>query len=272
MATTPEERARGTAATPKSDGAHLFDFYEPDLEDQLLKILMYGPQGSGKTTLIASAQAVPEMADVLIVNVEGGMLSLADPKIYGAKKKPKVYDYSDYNDFKKLLIWLKKEGHKQFKTLGIDSYSHLMATVLKEIAEENPKKQGEDTVNKEDYGTQTIRAQKLAAFMRHLPMNVIAVTHELAEEETGVIGPNMRVKIKAPLEALFDIEGRLWKSEVKDDKEADDPKKKFVRKALFQPIGKYTCKDRSPGERLPTVIENPNMQIIRDYVVGKRTK
>lgn len=39
-------------------------------------MLVYGESGSGKTTLAGSSDAVPEMRKVLIVDIEGGTLSL----------------------------------------------------------------------------------------------------------------------------------------------------------------------------------------------------
>ena len=45
-------------------------------EDQHLNILVYGYPGAGKTTLAASAQEHPDLADVLFLNIEGGLLSV----------------------------------------------------------------------------------------------------------------------------------------------------------------------------------------------------
>ena len=42
-----------------------------------MKILIYGPQGVGKTYLAATAQDHPAMRDVLFLNVEGGLMTIA---------------------------------------------------------------------------------------------------------------------------------------------------------------------------------------------------
>jgi hypothetical protein len=47
-------------------------------EHRFIKCLFYGPFGSGKSSLAASAVDVPEMNDILIVDAESGTMSVAD--------------------------------------------------------------------------------------------------------------------------------------------------------------------------------------------------
>jgi len=42
-----------------------------------MKILVYGPQGAGKTYLAATAQDHPAMRDVLFLSIEGGLMTVA---------------------------------------------------------------------------------------------------------------------------------------------------------------------------------------------------
>lgn len=62
-----------------------------------LKMLVYGPHGSGKTTLGGSACDVPDMRDVLLVNAESGDMSLEDnPRV---KASEFIHDTGPITDF-----------------------------------------------------------------------------------------------------------------------------------------------------------------------------
>ena len=49
----------------------------PDIFTNKMNILIYGDPGSGKTHLAGTAQDVPEMADVHVFNIDGGIMTLA---------------------------------------------------------------------------------------------------------------------------------------------------------------------------------------------------
>ena len=57
--------------------------YKPSVKDHYLKALIMGNPGVGKTTTATSALAVPEMCDVLFLNVEKGTLAITDLSAFG---------------------------------------------------------------------------------------------------------------------------------------------------------------------------------------------
>ena len=49
----------------------------PEIFTDKMNILIYGDPGAGKTYLAGTAQDVPNMADVHVFNVDGGIMTLA---------------------------------------------------------------------------------------------------------------------------------------------------------------------------------------------------
>src|SRR5215211_5113491 len=78
-------------------------------------MLVYGQSGVGKTTLAGSADSVPEMRKVLVIDVEGGVLSLKDrfPEVETVRVRTWEKMGEVYED---LSI-----GRHDFQTIIIDS-------------------------------------------------------------------------------------------------------------------------------------------------------
>lgn len=72
-----------------SPGAFAIASMQKSAEDQhqYLNMLIYGPHGGGKTTLLGSSVDIPEMQDVLVVMAEGGSVVFEDnPRITESNK------------------------------------------------------------------------------------------------------------------------------------------------------------------------------------------
>jgi hypothetical protein len=255
-------------------------FYTPTKEHLWIKALFYGDPGVGKTTLGASAQAVPEMQDVLILNIEGGLMSIVNPEVYGAETLPKVIDYQDYSTVQALVNYLYREKHG-FKTLFVDSLSELAKVDVDQIASSQSAsrvamgKGTADDIFLEDYGRNTKRMRRVIRALRNLPMHVIMSAHAMTLDEKNSqspIVPAIREGIRYSAEGMFDIIGYMYiKAEPKTD--ADDEKDMVLRRrCLFRSLNRYTApKDRTPGQKLPMIMEEPSMKAIYDYFTGKVT-
>ena len=94
-----------------------------------MKILVYGPQGAGKTYLAATAQDHPAMRDVLFLSIEGGLMTVAHRGDIMAEDIASTKALED-------IFWKianKDPEYARFKTLVIDSGTELQTMNLEEV-------------------------------------------------------------------------------------------------------------------------------------------
>jgi DNA polymerase III delta prime subunit len=193
--------AEATTPTTSPPPALKLAVYKPEVDMQHLKILIYGPPGVGKTTLAASAQAVKSMQEVLMVNIEGGMLSITDPAVYKAANVPDVVDLENFDFVTQLFRYLRAPGHK-YKTVVIDSLSELNKVNLDDVIAKKRAAGGKnasaDDVFLEDYGTNTKQMRRVVRGFRDLPLNVIMTCHDAPNdnEPNSVIGPALTKSLR----------------------------------------------------------------------------
>ena len=100
-----------------------------------LNVLIYGDPGSGKTYLAGTAQDVPEMANVHVFNIDGGLLTLAGRGDIQAADIHSVAELEE--EFYKIV-----NGHEDYagiKTVVIDNISELQTLALESEAMANFK-------------------------------------------------------------------------------------------------------------------------------------
>lgn len=259
---------------PDAPGVAL-GFYRPTLTNYHLKMLIYGDPGVGKTTLAATALNHPAMAEVLVLNIEGGIMSVVEANEVGLASTPMVKDISTLAELEQVFWYLRTEQHS-FRTLVIDSYSELTklsldAIVAREI-ETNAKRRHTniDEVWLDDYGTMTKQMRRITRQIRDLPMHVILTCHAAASQDKDKneqIGPSLTAKLRESVIGYMDVVAYMY-TRVEEDGET----KKIVRGVLTQPFGKWIAKDRSPGGRIGMFIEGNlvNMPTIYGRITGER--
>ncbi len=145
-----------------------------------MKILVYGPQGAGKTYLAATAQDHPAMRDVLFLSIEGGLMTVAHRGDIMAEDIPSTDALED-------IFWKianKDPKYAQFKTLVIDSGTELQTMNLEEIVrqaiEKETKQKGDkarktdiDEFWQDDYGKSTNQLKRIFRWYKSLPINII---------------------------------------------------------------------------------------------------
>lgn len=139
-----------------------------------LKVLVYSIAGVGKTYLAGTAGYEPAMAPVLVLNLEGGLDSIAH--------MPNV-NYENIRSIKQLekIMWSlrDKDGEwdgVKYKTVAIDSASEMQLLSLDGIVQEKQKRNANrniDDVYLEDYGTSTRQLVRIFRGFRDLDMHVI---------------------------------------------------------------------------------------------------
>ncbi len=270
---TPPGEARGSAAPAKPT----INIYKPSVSQFFLKMLIYGPPGAGKTTLAASAGGVKEMQNVLFVNVEGGTLALLDSDVYGSNSVPDTYDFNNFESLDELFKFLLAGDHG-YKTVIIDSLSELVKYNLDYIIAKKRANKTAGNVNKdeddvflEDYGTMTKQMRRVVRKFRDLPMHVIFTCHDapVGQEANAQIGAAISNSLRKSVEGFVDVVAYLWvKEEVNEETKAST----MVRKMLTSPHGRFIAKDRSPGQRLGKIMNDPTMPKIMDAILQRTSK
>jgi len=157
-------------------------------------ILLYGPPGVGKTWLASTAQDHSEMADVVFLNVEGGLITIAGRRDIKAvniiaidpfKSTPQLPTMPENcstleDEFWKLAN--KKEEYANIRTVVIDSGSECQTLNLECIvnaavsgnkATPGKKSRGRDDIYLEDYGKSSAQLKRLFRWFRDLDINCI---------------------------------------------------------------------------------------------------
>jgi hypothetical protein len=156
--------------------------YEHTNTGALLKLMLYGQPGTGKTFFGASAS---EVGKTLFLNVEGGMMS--------AKPSPNIMVFDVRNTpsqsaiaFLDQVLWALADRNLTenpwidgLKTIVLDSGSEYSAAALEWIVrnevQNNPKRKGASVDNAwvDDYGRLTSTLKRQFRMLKDLPYNVI---------------------------------------------------------------------------------------------------
>lgn len=183
--------------------------------EQKLKPLVYADAGIGKTSLAATAAKHPDMSPVLILNLEGGLLSVAG--IDGLAEVP-ISNSAELEE----AYWAlkqKKPGFDRYKTVVIDSGTVLANRVLVEWVDRNQQRatrrgRGDadrtlDDIQLEDYGKMTAQIRRLLAWFYDLPYHVICTA--LAKTVYPPTDPNSKVdsRLLQPAEIRPDFTDKL---------------------------------------------------------------
>jgi len=254
--------------------------YKPHIERYKLKMIVYGPPGVGKTSLLATAGLHKLTAPILLVNVEGGMLSVTDSKVLGLDQPPDVVDLKNFNHLQEIFWYLAKGDHP-YKSVGIDSLSELQMINLEDIVKRlvnkisasGAKRESLDDIWREDYGTSTQQLRRVVRQFRDLPMHVFFSCHDAMSQDKDkneVVHPMLTPKLRTAVMGYMDIIGYMYvDSEAAAEEDAEENADQTPRRLLCRPFGKWLAKDRSPGQRLGLVIENPSIPAIINQILGK---
>lgn len=225
-------------------------------------MMVYGRSGVGKTRLAGSSYTVPEMSRVLLIDIEGGNLTLRKEfpdvemiRVQSWKEMQGVYDA------------LYAGGHG-FRTVILDSLTEIqkfnMTDIMKKLVESTGDRDL-DVPSLREYLKNLEQTRRFVRAFRDLPLNVIFTA--LEREDKDKMGrpiklPSLSGKMAQEVAAFLDIV--LYYAV----KEVDTPDgKRQMRVLQSQATETTVAKDRSG--LLPPVMTDPDMEKLYDIIVRK---
>lgn len=221
-------------------------------------MLIYGDSGSGKTTLAGSADAVPEMRKVLILDIEGGTLSLKDR--YPDVESVRIKKWSDMQEVYNELY----EDNHNYATIVIDSLTELqklsMDQVMVKLVMEHQERDP-DVPGIREWNINIEQTRKFVRAFRDLPVSTIftALAKTDKNQFTGAsrTKPSLSGKVADEVAGFLDIVVYLYTKEVDQEQR---------RVLLCGATQQNVAKDRT--DKLEQTILDPTMSIIWNAIKG----
>ena len=226
-------------------------------------MMVYGRSGVGKTRLGGSAFTVDEMRRVLLIDIEGGWLTLR--KDFPGVESVRVGAWSDMQKVYDELY----AGGTGIQTVIIDSLTEVqkfnMDQIMIKLVEDKGGDRDMDVPSLREWGKNLEQTRRFVRAFRDLPINVIFTALEqekLDRFQRPVKLPSLSGKMAMEVAAFLDIV--LYYSVKEVEVEGG---KKQIRVLQSQATETTVAKDRSG--LLPPIMVDPDMGKIYDLVVRK---
>lgn len=226
-----------------------------------INMLIYGESGVGKTRLAGSADAVEEMRRTLLIDVEGGTLTLRNtfPEVETVRVK-------SWADMQKVYDAL-YTGQYDFKTIIVDSLTEIqkmsMDGIMRKLVEEYEERSA-DVPGLREWNINLEQTRKFVRAFRDLPVNTIftALVKTDKNQRTGAMKrkPSLSGKMADEVSGFLDIVVYLYAKEI------DGENKRLLLCAQTEDT---VAKDRS--NYLPITMEDPTMAKIWELLNNKES-
>lgn len=214
-----------------------------------INMLVYGLSGVGKTRLAGSADAVPDLRRTLLIDIEGGTLTLRD--IYPDVEAVRVKSWAEMQ----LVYNALYDGKHDFTTLIVDSLTEVqklsMDGIMRKLVEEYEERSA-DVPGLREWNINLEQTRKFVRAFRDLPMNTIFTALEKSDKNprTGALKrkPSLSGKLGDEVAGFLDIVAYLYAKEI------DGENKRILLCGQTEDV---VAKDRS--NKLPMTMEDPTM-------------
>jgi hypothetical protein len=276
----PAETVETAKVTPVASSKSSL-FASLDETDEYLNVLLFGREGSGKTTAAVSLANLG-YGNVLVVNAEGGMKKntlkrhgIDTSRIQVWPPSGTAISHAGLDEVYRQIKADLARDPKSWAGVVFDSATEVVQALVDFVANDRISKAERKGVNidqidqfftdRSDYGTMSKMFRDILRKFRDLPCHfvVTALERRDVDDDTGKVqyGPAVTPGVQTDLLGYVDL--------VLACSAADDSEGKPFR-ALTRSSGKYRGKDRLGI--LPKVLVNPTIGRILDYENGTLTE
>jgi len=242
-------KSKAVVKPPLFDLASIGAIIEPPRKmSSKFSMVLYGPKGAGKTSLLGSCANVPAWAPILVLATEDGSSVLS--RDYPDNPLLRVVNLEDWATAAPIIQGI-ADNETIFKTVAIDTLPE-----LQEFNKNHITSNGENEMRIQDWGTLADNTINVVKMLHRSPwVNVIFTSHveKVQDQETGKLmySPYLLGK-KSLQEAMKPIDIVCYLG-VHQDKTT----KETMRVLQTNPDGKYDASDRSG--KLEVQYVNPTM-------------
>lgn len=230
-------------------------------ENQLkFNFLVYGLSGVGKTRLAGSAFDVPELCPILLLNIEGGDLTLRTlwPDLEAVR-------ITSWDELKKVYESL-KSGNHGYRTVVLDSVTEMQKLGMDHTMLQRHGDNDLAVPEIKEWNINVEQVRKYVRAFRDLPnVNVIITALERVDidkrTQMSRKKPSLSGKVADEVAGFLDIVTYLYVGEM------DGVNNRILQTGNTAGI---VAKDRS--DRLPMHMINPTMLDIYNHITGKVTE
>ena len=236
-------------------------------DDVRLNVLVYGQLGVGKTCLLGSAQDCEETSPMLLIDVEGGTLSLSGTSI-------DIFRPQNFDEIQEVYDFLRFEN-TEYKSVGIDSLTELqrklsMGEILGVLEEDasytnlagHKPPDRYDWLQSGEQMRRFIRAFRDLAYLREKDrrIHVFFSALEKTDENRSIVCPSLPGALGVEVGASVDVLARLSIQEVQtEDGRTRKVRHLSMREEIDENGIRYLGKIRMPkSNSFPTTLINPS--------------
>lgn len=245
----------------------ILDVKSPQESITYVNELIYGDPGVGKTYLLGTCADSKEFSPFLLIDVEGGALTLHDRQDIDVVQVRKMKQVEDT-----INNLYKNPGY--YKAAGLDSGTELqkldMRTVMKEQYDKKPETTDIYVPSQREWGKSNERIRMIIRAFRDLPMHTFVTCLAIGQidERTNktTYMPSLPGKLKSEIAGFFDIVGYMRSK----DERNDAGEVEIVRTLQVVKTDNVVAKDRT--NKLGQVIKNPSVPMMWELIQGENSK